>query len=85
MSWTNPAEDKIFEQGIKKVRDILYAGLIGEGQRETRTAPVYSNNAIWDTSLTRIYGSNLPVLKTLKAQVDPSNVMGLAGGFKIPV
>ncbi|RXW13921.1 hypothetical protein EST38_g11933 [Candolleomyces aberdarensis] len=85
MSWTNPAEDKIFEQGIKKVRDTLYAGLIEEGQTETRTAPLYSNNAIWDTSFTRIYGSNLPVLKTLKAQVDPSNVMGLAGGFKIPI
>lgn len=85
ISWTNPAEDKIFERAIKKVRDLLYAGLVADGQRETTTAPVYSNNALWDTPLARIYGSNLPALKALKAQVDPYNVMGLAGGFKIPV
>ncbi|KAJ2916389.1 hypothetical protein MD484_g4063, partial [Candolleomyces efflorescens] len=85
VSWNNSAEDKIFEKGIKKVRDILYAGLAEDGQRDIATAPVYSNNALWDTSLKRIYGSNLPVLKTLKAKYDPFNVMGLAGGFKIPV
>jgi FAD/FMN-containing dehydrogenase len=42
----------------------------------------YPNYAIYDTPLESIYGDNLPRLRSLKAQVDPNNVMGLAGGFK---
>lgn len=29
-----------------------------------------------------MYGDNVAVLHLLKAAVDPTNVMGLAGGFK---
>jgi hypothetical protein len=46
------------------------------------SAPLYTNYALYDTPLNRIYGANLPRLKAIKAAVDPGNVMGLAGGFK---
>ncbi|KAJ7752388.1 hypothetical protein B0H16DRAFT_1546857, partial [Mycena metata] len=39
-------------------------------------APLYTNLCA------RIYGPNLPRLRRIKKEVDPGNVMGLAGGFK---
>ena len=35
------------------------------------------------TPLADIYGDNLLALQALNAKVDPNNVMGLAGGFKV--
>ncbi|KAJ7840337.1 hypothetical protein B0H13DRAFT_2239523 [Mycena leptocephala] len=54
---------------------------VGEGQAITQ-APLYTNYALYDTPLERIYGDNVARLRTIKAAVDPDNVMGLAGGFK---
>ena len=54
---------------------------LAEGQ-DVADAPLYSNYAIFDTPMERIYGANLPKLQALKAQYDPENVMGLAGGWK---
>jgi len=45
--------------------------------------PSYPNYAMIGTPLKDIYGSNLPKLQSLRAEVDPHNVMGLAGGWKI--
>ncbi|KAJ6484530.1 hypothetical protein DFH09DRAFT_949289, partial [Mycena vulgaris] len=42
----------------------------------------YTKYAKYDTPLADIYGANLPTLESIKAAVDPQNVMGLAGGFK---
>ncbi|KIY62385.1 hypothetical protein CYLTODRAFT_361562, partial [Cylindrobasidium torrendii FP15055 ss-10] len=53
-----------------------------DGQ-DLSNAPLYPNYAIFDTPLEKIYGVNLEKLKEVKARVDPENVMGLAGGFKI--
>jgi hypothetical protein len=35
------------------------------------------------TPLEDLYGDNLPGLRAIKHAVDPENVMGLAGGFKL--
>ena len=43
---------------------------------------VYGNYVDAETPLVDIYGDNLPILQALQAKIDPSNVMGLAGGFK---
>ena len=43
---------------------------------------LYGNYADAKTPLFDIYGDNLLALQTLKAEVDPNDVMGLAGGFK---
>jgi len=36
----------------------------------------------FNTPLGSIYGENVSRLKAIKAAVDPTNIMGLAGGFK---
>ncbi|THH28905.1 hypothetical protein EUX98_g5277 [Antrodiella citrinella] len=46
-------------------------------------AALYTNYALFDTPLERIYGDNLPKLKQIKAKYDPLNIMGQAGGWKL--
>ena len=58
---------------------------MAEGQFGVDTASRYANyaGAIYDTPVSRIYGGNLGRLQATKARVDPNNVMGLTGRFKI--
>ncbi|KAL0061255.1 hypothetical protein AAF712_011913 [Marasmius tenuissimus] len=56
---------------------------VSTGQAGVDTASRYPNYAIYDTPVSRIYGDNLGRLQATKASVDPDDVMGLAGGFKI--
>jgi hypothetical protein len=83
VSWTDAADDEVIVDAVKRIRNTLYKALIAEGQRDIVDAPPYPNYALYDTPVKRIYGSNLPALKALKSRVDPTNVMGLAGGFKV--
>lgn len=83
IAWADPTQDKAFKDGIEKIRDGLEAALVKEGYKGVLSAPLYSNYALWDTPLDRIYGSNLSRLQEIKRKVDPEDVMGLAGGFKI--
>ncbi|KAF5345704.1 hypothetical protein D9758_013041 [Tetrapyrgos nigripes] len=46
---------------------------------------LYSNYAVAGTPLELIYGDNIERLRALKKIVDPTNVMGLTGGWKVPV
>ncbi|KAJ3544641.1 hypothetical protein NMY22_g2711 [Coprinellus aureogranulatus] len=82
-AWTDPSQDELFDTTLKNIRDTLESALIEEGHVDIKEAPLYNNYAHWDTPIERLYGSNLPKLKEIKAKVDPDNVMGLAGGFKI--
>ncbi|KAF9225356.1 FAD-binding domain-containing protein [Gyrodon lividus] len=43
---------------------------------------LYGNYAIIGTPVEDIYGDSLPRLRKIKEEVDPGNVMGLAGGWK---
>ena len=43
---------------------------------------MYLNYTLFDEPLENIDGSNLPRLREIKAEIDPEDVMGLAGGFK---
>lgn len=83
LSWADPSQDQVFEAAVKRIQDTLYAALADEGERNLDQVPLYSNYAMWDTPASRLYGSNLQNLKMLKLRVDPLDVMGLAGGFKI--
>jgi hypothetical protein len=44
--------------------------------------PLYDNYALFNTPLGAMYGGNLAELQSIKATIDPNNVMGLTGGFK---
>lgn len=53
------------------------------GQDVSKAAP-YGNYALAATTTAEdIYQDKLPYLKLIKASYDPTNVMGLAGGWKI--
>ncbi|KAF9465136.1 FAD-binding domain-containing protein [Collybia nuda] len=73
--------EPIFKAAIRESAAFLTQAAERSGQPSD--AVVYPNYAIFDTPLTDIYGDNLPRLVKLKKRVDPFNVMGLAGGWKI--
>lgn len=77
--WLLPESDAIFhaamDQSIAHIKAVAIAeGVLGSNK--------YTNYAKYDTPPADIYGANLPRLESIKAAVDPQNVMGLAGGFK---
>ncbi|KAG6380802.1 hypothetical protein JVT61DRAFT_5186 [Boletus reticuloceps] len=69
--------DDVIVKGIKESAANLLANT-----PITERLSLYGNYAIGDTSLEAIYGVNVGKLMEIKKQVDPENVMGLAGGFK---
>ncbi|KAF6741654.1 FAD-binding domain-containing protein [Ephemerocybe angulata] len=68
IEWSDPSEDGFFKAAIERVAKALEDELVAEGHDDVITAPLYPNYVLGDTPLRR---------------VDPENVMGLAGGFKI--
>lgn len=64
-------------EGMKQGAANLQANIPG-----TEQLPLYGNYALADTPLEAMYGANVEKLKNMKKEVDPENVMGLAGGFK---
>ncbi|KAJ8496445.1 hypothetical protein ONZ45_g12439 [Pleurotus djamor] len=81
-SWLLPLSDDGMIQAIKLSAQRLTNLAIAEGQSLLPNAPKYPNYAITGTPLSEMYGANVPTLQTLKASIDPTNVMGLAGGWK---
>ncbi|KAJ6533798.1 FAD dependent oxidoreductase [Mycena vulgaris] len=80
-SWANETSDEIFHAALKQSAAHLTQVAINDGQH-IAGAPLYTNYALADTPLERIYGAHLLRLRAIKRAVDPGNVMGLAGGFK---
>jgi len=78
---TDSAFDSTFHDALKQSAAHLTTVALGDGQA-IADAPLYTNYALYDTPLERIYGDNVPRLQAIKTAVDPGNVMGLAGGFK---
>ncbi|KAF9009161.1 FAD-binding domain-containing protein [Hymenopellis radicata] len=82
-AWAAEAADNAFHDAIRKSAEQIYNVALSEGQQDIVGAALYPNYAIFDTPVERIYGSNLDLMRKVKAAVDPDNVMGLAGGFKV--
>ncbi|KAJ7108931.1 FAD dependent oxidoreductase [Mycena crocata] len=80
-AWTPATADATFQDAIRQSAAHITQVAIAEGQ-VLEKLPLYSNYALFDTPLTRLYGANLPRLQAIKKKVDPRDVMGLAGGFK---
>ncbi|RPD60650.1 FAD-binding domain-containing protein [Lentinus tigrinus ALCF2SS1-7] len=75
------ADDTMYEAARQSAARLTQVA-VSEGQ-DIADAPLYGNYAIFDTPLDRVFGDNLDRLKSVKAQYDPSNIMGLAGGWKV--
>ncbi|KAF8869587.1 hypothetical protein CPB84DRAFT_1803858 [Gymnopilus junonius] len=79
LSWKDPKYDAELQEIMKKVTQEVQDAADKYG---IMTGPRYPNYAISGTPLEEMYGKNVEKLKEVKAKVDPSNLMGHAGGFK---
>ena len=79
--WSNASLDHIFAGAIREQSTALHNAALADGQNVSHAA-VYMNYALFDTPLEDIYGANLPRLRKIRSEIDPNDVMGLAGGFK---
>ncbi|KAI9449853.1 FAD-binding domain-containing protein [Lactarius psammicola] len=82
ISFSNASLDDTVAKAVRNYSDTVTAAAVADGQNLSH-ASVYPNYALFDTPLEDIYGANLPRLRAIKQAVDPKDVMGLAGGFKL--
>ena len=75
-AWVSPDSDQ-------RCQDAIRTSALNAGQSDISNVALYPNYAIFDTPLVNLYGVNLARLRAIKAAVDPENIMGLAGGFKL--
>ena len=66
---------------IRQHADQAHAAVLADGQ-DLSHAAIYVNYALFGTPLKDMYGGHVPRLRKIKAEIDPKDVMGLAGGFK---
>ena len=81
-AFRNATLDDTVTKAMRSFSNVVTAAAIADGQKLSHAA-VYPNYALFDTPLEDIYGANLPRLRAIKTTVDPDDVMGLAGGFKL--
>ncbi|KAH9025722.1 FAD-binding domain-containing protein [Lactarius deliciosus] len=81
-AYTNTSLDDTVSKALRTYSDAVTAVAVADGQNVSHAA-VYPNYALFDTPLEDIYGANLPRLHAIRKAVDPKDVMGLAGGFKL--
>ncbi|KAH8982959.1 FAD-binding domain-containing protein [Lactarius akahatsu] len=81
-AYTNTSLDGTVSKALRSYSDAVTAVAVVDGQNVSHAA-VYPNYALFDTPLEDIYGVNLPRLHAIRKAVDPKDVMGLAGGFKL--
>ncbi len=84
--------DIVFAFALESLEDVVFSSITESAERirdaaiaddqDISNAPLYPNTAIFSTPLEDMYGRNIDRLRALKQVVDPSNVMGLAGGWK---
>ncbi|KAH9013686.1 FAD-binding domain-containing protein [Lactarius hengduanensis] len=81
-AYTIASLDDTVSRALRSFSDAVTAVAVADGQNVSHAA-VYPNYALFDTPLEDIYGANLPRLHGIRKAIDPENVMGLTGGFKI--
>ena len=81
-AWDLPEADEIMQNAAVQSAAHLKAVAIAEGQ-DIANAHVYGNYAVASVPPERIFGDSLPRMQATKQRVDPNNVMGLAGGWKL--
>ncbi|KAI9441216.1 FAD-binding domain-containing protein [Lactarius indigo] len=80
-AWANASLDASVARTLRQNTDEANAAVLADGQNVSHAA-VYVNYALFDTPLEDMYGANVARLRKIRAEIDPKDVMGLAGGFK---
>ena len=79
--WSNASLDATLARKLRQQTEEARAVVRADGQ-DLSHAAVYVNYALFDTPLKEMYGANVARLRKIKVEIDPEDVMGLAGGFK---
>ena len=80
--WSNASLDETMAFALRSISNSIHAAALADGQNVSHAA-VYPNYALFDTPLEDIYGENVERLRQIRAVIDPKDVMGLAGGWKL--
>ena len=82
-AWVLPTSDSFFLAAIQESAEVILNQAISEGQDVGGSNQIiYSNYALPGTPLESMFGDNVDRLKSIRAEYDPGNVMGLTGGFR---
>ncbi|KAJ7727606.1 FAD dependent oxidoreductase [Mycena metata] len=81
-TWSNPAHDATL-RGFMEQSAVHLTNVANQDGQAIQQLPLYPNYGLYTSPPAKIYGSNIPRLQAIQAQVDPQNVMGLAGGWKV--
>jgi hypothetical protein len=80
--WTSPERDSDVAAALRQSTAAVRAAALADGQ-DVGGAAIYGNEALFGTPVEDIYGKNVPRLREIRKSVDPMDVMGLAGGFRV--
>ncbi|KAK4164091.1 bifunctional solanapyrone synthase [Cladorrhinum sp. PSN259] len=82
-AWASPLDDQYWHDTLRQALDTLKQVAISEGiWKDTFTA--YPNYAINSNTAEDVYGvANTARLRAIKAEIDPTGIMDLAGGFAL--
>jgi hypothetical protein len=80
--WESDERDGEVAAALRQSTAAVRAAALADGQ-DVADAAIYGNGALFGTPIEDIYGANVPRLREIRKRVDPMDVMGLAGGFKL--
>lgn len=82
-AWALPTDDEFWYNAMRTSVENLKNAAIAEGIYQPDFT-AYPNYSISNTTAEELYGAqNTARLRSIRSQVDPGNVMELAGGFTI--
>jgi hypothetical protein len=81
LQWINASLDDTMISALRQMSDAVRATAVADGQNVSHAA-IYPNHALFGTPLKDIYGGNVKRLRKIRKNIDPKDVMGLAGGWK---
>jgi hypothetical protein len=84
LTWSDEKEDEFWITTLNRTLNKLRKAARELGLT-TKKPAYYSNISLETVPSHKIYRDNMTWLRAVKAQYDPTDVMGLAGGHKIPL
>lgn len=82
--WENKDDDDFWLGKLKETVNNLYQVALSEGVTNVNV-PYYANYSPGTTPVMQIYRENINEIGKWRNQYDPTDVMGLTGGFRIPI
>jgi hypothetical protein len=82
VEWTNSSLDDTMAFALRSFSDAIRDAALADGQDMSHAAK-YPNYALFGTPLEDMYGGNVERLRKIRAAIDPEDVMGLTGGWKV--